>query len=658
MENAPIENHENSDKKKRRKSFELGTFAVDIKEPKREVPPEPPKAEKQEASWFKDSQAETEVSSVIDASKNTPPPFEVIESSDEDDEEEEEESSTVETVSEAEAPADGTLSQEEVRAVVSASAEHEAKNIPEYDPAAEKTEALGDLGTAVFLEEAAESGDIEDAAQKAAEVLGIELPEDTEELPVEAEELEIEPTDEEATEPEGPSEELVFDRSSEHESIATEDDEDEPEASAAGGGTTAGSGGTGTAAGGPTAAGSGTAAGAGGAGGGGTPPTAGGYYGPGGPFGAAFGGAPGGPGRSPATAPNAAPRTPDRDPNHDYIDDRASPAAMAIAGGIIGYLIGRRRGRIKTEKRLLPVQKKLEKQVEDLQWQIKAKESKIRKAAAEKVRLEGPAVVEAVAAKQAARAAEKPKAERLSAETQDGRVEERLNQEPRRRAPEAHQLHGAKAPELIGQMLMSAESIPAAGAIVETKAVANTEAPRMPKLERREMIASGKPVTEQSVETLNRAELLQLSEQIVVEGSSLRQIYETRLVGERGLRRLIAEHLRGGDLKKALRREIVEREIDFERDPVMRDMSPAGPSGGNSTTPVGGGQTALNQLVEKAAASLPAASEQAAFYKARAAYEVDQSNRQKKRQQIMDVSLTAIIILLLGMVIFFAITRG
>ena len=59
----------------------------------------------------------------------------------------------------------------------------------------------------------------------------------------------------------------------------------------------------------------------------------------------------------------------------------------------------------------------------------------------------------------------------------------------------------------------------------------------------------------------------------MIDGSSLRQIYETRLVGERGLRRLVAEHLRGGDLKRAFRREITEREIDFERDPAMRDST-------------------------------------------------------------------------------------
>lgn len=49
-----------------------------------------------------------------------------------------------------------------------------------------------------------------------------------------------------------------------------------------------------------------------------------------------------------------------------------------LVGGLVGYLIGRRRGRIKTEKKLLPIQKSLERQVKDLSYQITDRELKIR----------------------------------------------------------------------------------------------------------------------------------------------------------------------------------------------------------------------------------------------------------------------------------------
>ena len=147
-------------------------------------------------------------------------------------------------------------------------------------------------------------------------------------------------------------------------------------------------------------------------------------------------------------------------------------------------------------------------------------------------------------------------------------------------------------------------------------------------------------ITERRVETLNRTEFVALSEKIIVGESSLRQIYETRLIGERGLRRLIAEHLRGGDIQKALRREIVEREIDFERYSALRDMATSSDLGGGAT-----GKAALAQLVQQATASMPADDEETAYYKARANYESDRYVQQQRHRQVMDMCMIAIILI-------------
>jgi hypothetical protein len=204
----------------------------------------------------------------------------------------------------------------------------------------------------------------------------------------------------------------------------------------------------------------------------------------------------------------------------------------------------------------------------------------------------------------------------------------------RRRAPEARQLHATTHHELIGHVLITAESKPAG----------RSEKPaELPK-----------NLTERRIETLNRAELFSLSEKIIVDGSSLRQIYETHLIGERGLRRLVAEHLRGGDLKKALRQEIVEREIDFERDPGLRDMASYTVSSGGGAP---GGNAALNKMFEKAAASLPANREEAAYLKARVAYETRQQEQQKKQRRLVDVSIITAVLILSGLVIFLVIIR-
>lgn len=160
--------------------------------------------------------------------------------------------------------------------------------------------------------------------------------------------------------------------------------------------------------------------------------------------------------------------------------------------------------------------------------------------------------------------------------------------------------------------------------------------------------------TEKRVETLSRAELLELSEKVIIDGSSLRQIYETHLVGERGLRRLLAEHLHGGDLKKALRREIIEREIDFERDPGLRDMAPIQIPDDVGTDK---GKAALEELLARADVASDDKSEEAAFFKARAIYESSQLHQHKQQRRMLDISLAIIISALLILVIILYIMR-
>jgi len=94
-----------------------------------------------------------------------------------------------------------------------------------------------------------------------------------------------------------------------------------------------------------------------------------------------------------------------------------------------------------------------------------------------------------------------------------------------------------------------------------------------------------------SAHTMELPELTKIAEEIPTGNSTLEKIYETHLVGEQGLRRVVAEFLRGGNYQKALKRELLEREKDFERDPYLRDQA--------STEPVASQPLSLDRLLKK-----------------------------------------------------------
>ncbi|MBC7708190.1 hypothetical protein H7Y63_03135 [Polaromonas sp.] len=278
-------------------------------------------------------------------------------------------------------------------------------------------------------------------------------------------------------------------------------------------------------------------------------------------------------------------------------DERRALANGLIVGGIVGYLYGRRRGRIKTEKRLAPVQRKLEKQVKSLQTELLQKETAVRQQARTLGR-------------------ERPQ---LAAQ-----VTERLQRVSMR--PERVALHKAIPPERIGHVLVAAS----AGAAAERLSTAS----KPPKVE----AATAK----KQAETMSRSELLALSETVKVDGTSLRKIYETQLVSEKGLRRIITEHLRGGNISRALKREIVEKQIDFERDPILRDKAY-----GEAVS--GSGKSALNSLLtragvseDKAGANIGGSANTSGKGKRK-----EQAEKAKKKQQaILDATLITVISLL------------
>lgn len=197
----------------------------------------------------------------------------------------------------------------------------------------------------------------------------------------------------------------------------------------------------------------------------------------------------------------------------------------------------------------------------------------------------------------------------------------------RTKAPEASRLHSSVAPERIGHILMTTEAN-------KTKTEAKAENTLLQPIDRH-------------VETISRVDLLELSEQATVDGSSLRQAYETNLISEKALRRLVAEHMRGGDVRRALRRELVEHEKDFERDPLLRDKSQATSSSSNVSS---------NKLTQQLGNNRPEVILESITINNQTPF-AKRISRKQKRLSLLDVAMLVTILVLLFMVIALVINR-
>lgn len=170
------------------------------------------------------------------------------------------------------------------------------------------------------------------------------------------------------------------------------------------------------------------------------------------------------------------------------------------------------------------------------------------------------------------------------------------------------------------------------------------------------------PSTDQRLETLTRDQLLEMAEKVSIDGKSLRHAYEARVIGEKGLRRLLEEYERGGDMREALKREILEHQIDFERDPAMRDLAVASGKSG-----VAEGDNAEKQLMDKimtaGAVAIDSADNEkdgaAAEEAGHAPYDHDYhpKNYHRRRKAFVDAALVSVISVLALLVVFVYVSR-
>jgi|GEM_PF-3767298 len=143
------------------------------------------------------------------------------------------------------------------------------------------------------------------------------------------------------------------------------------------------------------------------------------------------------------------------------------------------------------------------------------------------------------------------------------------------------------------------------------------------------------------VQRMDHRELLSISEKVVIEGVSLRRIYEGKQISELGLRRIVGEYLRGGDIKHALDQELLLKQMAYERDPQLRDKLQ--PVFGASAS--GGGATAQTQSAQAKPGQSTSKQDDASAKEDESAKRRQQKSKNPGEQVLVRAWVTAIVLL-------------
>ncbi len=201
------------------------------------------------------------------------------------------------------------------------------------------------------------------------------------------------------------------------------------------------------------------------------------------------------------------------------------PVSVVLASSLSSYFLGKEKGQNKTKKQLGNIQKKLETKIQEIEKELSQKEI----------------IIQNLYLKE--------------------RSEKRYNQPPEKTTLANNETRlNLKKPhtvEHLGKVIITKEH-------PETKVFISQEKMQKPNNIRQYY----RP---EHVRTMRRQELMAISSKITVEGASLKHMYDNGLFSERALRRLVVTYLKDQDMLPKLRKEIIEKQLDYERDPLLKD---------------------------------------------------------------------------------------